>query len=175
MKEQNNDKKIGFFIIIIVTLILYYGIRRNEENNEKILEMKNLDNEAINKIIKGQIEDDIHLNNSKLISTKIDVEEIKKVILEQEMEKEKNNIKNNNNIGKLKIELWMIETFFLSIFCILIGGLYLYSSEKEKEYEKKHNTLTKNNINNNKYYLEESEMEYLINKDEYENYNLLDE
>lgn len=175
MKEQNNDKKIGFFTIIIITLILYYGIRRNEENNEKILEMKNLDNEAINKIIKGQIEDDIHLNNSKLISTKIDVEEIKKVILEQEKEREKNNIKNNNNIGKLKIELWMIETLFLSIFCILIGGLYLYSSEKEKEYEKKHNTLTKDNINNNKYYLKESEMEYLINKDEYENYNLLDE
>ena len=38
--------------------------------------------------MKGQIEDDIYLNNSKLLNTRVEVEEIKKVILKEEMEKE---------------------------------------------------------------------------------------
>ena len=168
MKDQKSPKNIVYFIIIIITLILYYGIRKNEENYEKIMENQTEQNLAIDKLLKGQIEDDIHLNNSELLNIKINSEEIKKLIIKEQKEKE-SNTKNINETSR--IELWMIETFFLTVFCIIIGGFYFYSKEKEKKDEIKSNK--KKYMDNNKnHYLSESEMEYLLNKDEMgNNYN----
>ena len=171
MKNQNN-KKIIFGFIVIFTLILFYGIRRNEEYNELIQNEKKENILSINKLLKGQIEDDIFLNNSKLLNIRVSVDDIKKTIIKEEMEKE-NNDKNNNQ--KYEIQLWMIETFFLTLFCIIIGGLYFYGIKKENET--KNNFIKKVYMNKNQdYYLAESEMEYLINKGEIENYyNKMDE
>lgn len=173
MKEQKNDKKIVFFLIIIITILLYYGIRKNEEKYEKLKEMESKTNKdlSLDKLVKGQIEDDIHLNNSKLLNTRVDVDELKKAILKVDKEKENKN-KYDANIHKS--ELWKIETFFLSLFCILIGGLYYYSKDNE---DKKNIQLNKiKNININKdYLLAEPEMEYLINKEEFDNYNKYDD
>lgn len=165
MKDQKSPKNIVYFIIIIITLILYYGIRRNEEYYEKIMENQTEQNLAIDKLLKGQIEDDIHLNNSELLNIKINSEEIKKLIIKEQKEKESNNKIINE---PSRIELWMIETFFLTVFCIIIGGFYFYSKEKGKKEEIKSNK--KKYMDNNKnHYLSESEMEYLLNKDEMEN------
>ena len=177
MKGQKNDKKIVFFLIIIITLILYYGIRKNEENYDKLQEMesKNKKDLSINKLLKGQIEDDIHLNNSKLLNTRVEVEEIKKVILKEEMEKENYKNKNNkNDVEKFKIELWKIETFFLSFFCILIGGLYFYAKDNEQKTKIEYNENNYRN-NNKDYILADSEIEYLINKEELNNYQKYDD
>ena len=165
MKEQKIQKKIVFFLIIIITLILYYEVRKNEEYYEKLIENKYEQKFTIDKLLKGQIEDDIHLNSSKLLNIKISVDKIKKVIVEEQLEKEKI-MKNNNE--ELRIELWMIETFFLSIFCLIIGGFYFYSS-KEQNKEKNKYIKEKYLKDNRDYYLAESEMEYLINNSEYEN------
>lgn len=172
MKEQKNDKKIVFFLIIIITLILYYGIRKNEENYEKLQEMesKTKNDLSLEKLVKGQIEDDIHLNNSKLLNTRVDTDELKKAILKADTEKENINNINRNKTNKNKNELWKIETFFLSIFCIIIGGLYYYSKENEDKNDTHLNKI--NNYNNNKdYILAEPEMEYLINKEEFNDNN----
>lgn len=147
MKEQKNQKKIVFFLIIIITLFLYYGIRKNEEYYEKLNENKYEQKLTIDKLLKGQIEDDIHLNNSELLNIKINVDQIKKVIREEQLEKEQ--IMNNNN-ETLRIELWMIETLFLSIFCIIIGGLYFYSSKEENKKNLK--TIKNKYLKNNKDY-----------------------
>ena len=170
MKEQKN-KKIIFCLIVIITLILYYGIRRNEENNE-LIENVIKDNLSINKLLKGQIEDDIHLNNSKLLNIRITIDDIKKTIRKEEMEKKQIY---DNNIRQYKIELWMIETFFLTIFLLIWGVLYFYGVKKENE--KKYKTIKKKYMNENQdYYLAESEIQYLINKGEYENeYNKFDD
>ena len=111
MKEQKNDKKIVFFLIIIITLILYYGIRKNEENYEKLQEMesKTKNDLSLEKLVKGQIEDDIHLNNSKLLNTRVDTDELKKAILKADTEKENINNINRNKTNKNKNELWKIE------------------------------------------------------------------
>jgi hypothetical protein len=165
MKEQKNQKKIVIFLIIFITLILYYGVRKNEEYYENIIENKYEQKLTIDKLLKGQIEDDIHLNNSKLLNIKVNVDQIKRVIIEEQMEKEKI-MKNNNE--ELRIELWMIETLFLSIFSIIIGGLYFYSNKEQNK--KKIKPFKENYLNNNRdYYLAESEMEYLINNGEIEN------
>ena len=170
MKEQKN-KKIIFCLIVIITLILYYGIRRNEENNE-LIENVIKDNLSINKLLKGQIEDDIHLNNSKLLNIRITIDDIKKTIIKEEMEKKQIY---DNNIRQYKIELWMIETFFLTIFLLIWGVLYFYGVKKENK--KKYKTIKKKYMNENQdYYLAESEIQYLINKGEYENeYNKFDD
>ena len=172
MKEQKNQKKIVFFLIIIITLFLYYKIRINEEFNENLIESQTEINLSKDKLLKGQMEENIHLNNSKLLNTKINVEDIKKLIIKEQSEKE-NIIK--NNIETSQNELLYIETFFLSLFCIIIGGLYFYSSNKENK--KKYKSFKEKYLNENKdYYLAESEMEFLINKGEIENnYNMLDD
>lgn len=172
MKEQKNQKKIVFFAIIIITLFLYYKIRRNEEYNEELIENQKEIKLSGDKLIKGQMEDDIHLNNSKLLNARINVDDIKKLIIEEQLEKE-NAIKNKIEISK--IELWKVETLFLSIFCIIIGGLYFYSSEQEKK--KKYKSFREQYLNNNKEYdLAETEMEFLIKKGEIENnYNIWDD
>ena len=172
MKEQKNQKKIVFFAIIIITLFLYYKIRRNEEYNEELIENQKEIKLSGDKLIKGQMEDDIHLNNSKLLNARINVDDIKKLIIEEQLEKE-NAIKNKIEISK--IELWKVETLFLSIFCIIIGGLYFYSSKKKKK--KKYKSFREQYLNNNKEYdLAETEMEFLIKKGEIENnYNIWDD
>ena len=163
MKEKKNDKRIYFIFILFITLILYYGIRRNEENNEKILEDDINEERPVNKKRNEQIEDDIHLNNSKLLNIKVDVNEIKKNIIDEQNEKENNENKNTKN---LEIELWKIETFVLSLFCVLFGGLYFYSIEKNNNlndsYEKDYKRIKDNNE------FDDPEMEYLINKEYYE-------
>ena len=164
MNGQKYNKKRVYFIIIIITLILFYGIRKNEEYHEKLNENKKDEILSINKLMKGQIEDDIHLNNSKLLNTKIEVEQIKQIILKNQIEEENINKKNNEEI---KNELWMIETIFLTIFLIIIGGLYFYAYQKENE--EKYKTIKNNYLNDKEYYLAESEMEYLINKGELDN------
>lgn len=170
-KNQKNQKKRVFFIILIITLILFYGIRKNEENIEIINENKKEEILSIDKLMKGQIEDDIHLNNSKLLNIKIEVDQLKNLILKNQLEEENNTKKNNEEI---KDELWMIETVFLSIFLIIIGGFYFYAYQKENAENFK--AIKKNYLSDKDYYLAESEMEYLINKGELENcYNKLND
>jgi hypothetical protein len=101
MKEQKNQKKIVFFAIIIITLFLYYKIRRNEEYNEELIENQKEIKLSEDKLIKGQMEDDIHLNNSKLLNARINVDDIKKLIIEEQLEKE-NAIKNKIEISKIE-------------------------------------------------------------------------
>ena len=169
MNGQKNQKKIVFFIIIIITLVLFYGVRKNEEYNEKLNENKKVESLSFNKLLKSQIEDDIHLNNSKILNIKIEVDDLKKIILKNQMEKEKEESNNNKkNNEEIKNELWMIETIFLTIFCIILGGLYFYAYKKENENNYK--VIKKNYLNDKDYYLAESEMEYLINKGELDNY-----
>ena len=165
MKKQNNDKKIYFIFILFLTLILYYGIRRNEEYNEKLLEKENKEQSPVNKKRIEQIEDDIHLNNTKLLNIKIDVYEIKKFIIYEQMEKE-----DNRNNEKFEVELWKIETFALSFFCIIIVAFYFYSVEKENNLKNSSEKNYKSIKDDNEF--DDAEMEYLINKEYYNNYEI---
>ena len=157
MNEKNKEiynliknKKLIYCLIVIITIYLYYKIRSIEENLEK--------NKFITKIKKETLENDIHLNNSKLLNIKINKENIKNLILlEKEKEENDNRIKNE----ELKIELWKIETFFVTLFFIIFGGLYYYSNKQiEKNSEQETNDI-KNDYT--KYFLDESEFESLIN------------
>ena len=171
MNEKNkeiynfiNNKKFIYFVIVIITLYLYNAVKKEEEN------IQNLSNNRVkNKVNKNQIENDIHLNNSILLNMKINKEQINKLIL-NEIEKEK--IKNKNNNEELKSELWKIETFFVTLFCAIFGGLYYYSN---KNIENNQNNQEENYINDDytRYFLEESEFESLINKGERNDYNYL--
>jgi len=167
MKDQKNLKRIYFIFILFITLILYYGIRRNEAYIEKILEEDFNEERPINKKRNEQIEDDIHLNNSKLLNIKVGVNEIKKIIIDEQREKENNE---NKSAQKLENELWKIESFALSLFCIMLGGLYFYSIEKENNlndsYEKNYKRIKDNNE------FDDAEIEYLINKEYYDNYEI---
>ena len=167
MKEQNNNIKIYFIIILFITLILYYGIRRNEEYNEEILKAENNEQSQVNKRRNEQIEDDIHLNNSKLLNIKVDVNEIKKNIFDEQREKKDNENKNNEN---LEVELWKIETFALSLFCIIIGALYFYSVGKGNNLNDSCEKIYKRIKDDNGF--DDAEMEFLINKEYYDNYEI---
>ena len=171
MKESKNEifnflknKKLIYFSIVIITLYLYYAVKKDEDNIQKIVEKKRKIN-----IDKNQIENDIHLNNSILLNKKISKEQIDKLIL-NELEKEKNENKNNNE--QLKNELWKIETFFVTVFCAIFGGLYYYSN---KNLEDNQYNQEENYINNDytRYFLEESEFDSLINKGDKNDYNYL--
>ena len=166
MEDQKNDKRIYFIFIVFITLILYYGIRRNEEYNEKILE-EDIKEKTLNKKGNEQIEDDIHLNNSKLLNIKVDVNEIKKNIINEHREKENNE---NKNTQKLEVELWKIETFSLSLFFIMLGGLYFYSIEKVQNLNDSSEKNYKKLKDDNEF--DDAEMEYLINKEYYDNYEI---
>ena len=166
MKDQKNDTRIYFIFIVFITLILYYGIRRNEEYNEKILE-EDIKEKKLNKKGNEQIEDDIHLNNSKLLNIKVDVNEIKKNIINEQREKENNE---NKNTQKLEVELWKIETFALSLFFIMLGGLYFYSIEKVQNLNDSSEKNYKKLKDDNEF--DDAEMEYLINKEYYDNYEI---
>ena len=171
MKENNKEKfnfiknkKFIYFSIVIVTLYLYNAVKKEEEK------IPNLKKNKINRDInKKQIENDIHLNNSILLNKKISKEQIDKLIL-NELEKEKN--ENNYNNEQLKNELWKIETFFVTVFCAIFGGLYYYSN---KNLENNQNNQEENYINNDytRYFLEESEFDSLINKGDKNDYNYL--
>ena len=171
MNEKNKEiynfiknKKFIYFVIVIITLYLYNTVKKEEEN------IHNLSNNRVNNDVnKNQIENDIHLNNSILLNMKINKEQINKLIL-NEIEKEK--IKNKNNNEELKSELWKIETFFVTLFCAIFGGLYYYSN---KNIENNQNNQEENYINDDytRYFLEESEFESLINKGERNDYNYL--
>ena len=172
MKENNKEKfnfiknkKFIYFSIVIVTLYLYNAVKKEEEKIPNL--KKNKINSDINK---KQIENDIHLNNSILLNKKISKEQIDKLIL-NELEKEKNENNNNNN-EQLKNELWKIETFFVTVFCAIFGGLYYYSN---KNLEDNQNNQEENYINNDytRYFLEESEFDSLINKGDKNDYNYL--
>ena len=172
MKENNKEKfnfiknkKFIYFSIVIVTLYLYNAVKKEEEKIPNL--KKNKINSDINK---KQIENDIHLNNSILLNKKISKEQIDKLIL-NELEKEKNENNNNNN-EQLKNELWKIETFFVTVFCAIFGGLYYYSN---KNLENNQNNQEENYINNDytRYFLEESEFDSLINKGDKNDYNYL--
>ena len=171
MKENNKEKfnfiknkKFIYFSIVIITLYLYNAVKKEEEKIPNL--KKNKINSDINK---KQIENDIHLNNSILLNKKISKEQIDKLIL-NELEKEKNENKNNNE--QLKNELWKIETFFVTVFCAIFGGLYYYSN---KNIEGNQNNQEENYINNDytRYFLEESEFDSLINKGDKNDYNYL--
>ena len=171
MKENNKEKfnfiknkKFIYFSIVIVALYLYNAVKKEEEKIPNL--KKNKINSDINK---KQIENDIHLNNSILLNKKISKEQIDKLIL-NELEKEKNENKNNNE--QLKNELWKIETFFVTVFCAIFGGLYYYSN---KNIEGNQNNQEENYINNDytRYFLEESEFDSLINKGDKNDYNYL--
>ena len=171
MKENNKEKfnfiknkKFIYFSIVIVTLYLYNAVKKEEEKIPNL--KKNKINSDINK---KQIENDIHLNNSILLNKKISKEQIDKLIL-NELEKEKNENKNNNE--QLKNELWKIETFFVTVFCAIFGGLYYYSN---KNLEDNQYNQEENYINNDytRYFLEESEFDSLINKGDKNDYNYL--
>ena len=171
MNEKNKEiynfiknKKFIYFVIVIITLYLYNTVKKEEEN------IHNLSNNRVNNDVnKNQIENDIHLNNSILLNMKINKEQINKLIL-NEIEKEK--IKNKNNNEELKSELWKIETFFVTLFCAIFGGLYYYSN---KNIENNQNNQEENYINDDytRYFLEESEFESLINRGEKNDYNYL--
>ena len=171
MKENNKEKfnfiknkKFIYFSIVIITLYLYNAVKKEEEKISNL--KKNKINSDINK---KQIENDIHLNNSILLNKKISKEQIDKLIL-NELEKEKN--ENNNNNEQLKNELWKIETFFVTVFCAIFGGLYYYSN---KNIEGNQYNQEENYINNDytRYFLEESEFDSLINKGDKNDYNYL--
>ena len=172
MKENNKEKfnfiknkKFIYFSIVIITLYLYNAVKKEEEK------ISNLKKNKINRDInKKQIENDIHLNNSILLNKKISKEQINKLIL-NELEKEKNENNNNNN-EQLKNELWKIETFFVTVFCAIFGGLYYYSN---KNLEDNQYNQEENYINNDytRYFLEESEFDSLINKGDKNDYNYL--
>ena len=172
MKENNKEKfnfiknkKFIYFSIVIITLYLYNAVKKEEEK------ISNLKKNKINRDInKKQIENDIHLNNSILLNKKISKEQINKLIL-NELEKEKNENNNNNN-EQLKNELWKIETFFVTVFCAIFGGLYYYSN---KNIEGNQYNQEENYINNDytRYFLEDSEFENLINKGDKIDYNYL--
>ena len=171
MKENNKEKfnfiknkKFIYFSIVIITLYLYNTVKKEEEKIPNL--KKNKINSDINK---SQIENDIHLNNSILLNKKISKEQINKLIL-NELEKEKN--ENNNNNEQLKNELLKIETFFVTVFCAIFGGLYYYSN---KNIEGNQNNQEENYINNDytRYFLEESEFDSLINKGDKNDYNYL--
>ena len=171
MNEKNKEiynfiknKKFIYFVIVIITLYLYNAVKKEEEN------IQNLSNNRVkNDVNKNQIENDIHLNNSILLNKKITKEQIDKLIL-NEIEKEKSYNKNNNE--ELKSELWKIETFFVTLFCAIFGGLYYYSNQN---IENDQNNQEENYINNDytRYFLEESEFESLINKGNKSDYNYL--
>ena len=172
MKENNKEKfnfiknkKFIYFSIVIITLYLYNAVKKEEEK------ISNLKKNKINRDInKKQIENDIHLNNSILLNKKISKEQINKLIL-NELEQEKNENNNNNN-EQLKNELWKIETFFVTVFCAIFGGLYYYSN---KNLEDNQYNQEENYINNDytRYFLEESEFDSLINKGDKNDYNYL--
>ena len=171
MKESKNEifnflknKKFIYFSIVIITLYLYYAVKKDEDNIQKIVEKKRKIN-----IDKNQIENDIHLNNSALLNMRISKEQINKLILS---EKGKEKIMNKKNNEESKNELWKIETFFVTLFCAIIGGLYYYSN---KNIEEESNNQNINYINNDytRYFLEDSEFENLINKGDKIDYNYL--
>ena len=165
MKEEDvnlykyiKNKKFIFCSIVIVSLFLFYEVRKDEEILEKLK-----DNNIITKNNKDQKEDDIHLKNSKLLNMKIDKEKIMQLIL---TEKEKNNLKINNIYEEDKKELWKIQIFFVTLFCAIYGGLYLYSYQKEtinKNIKEEKNYIIDDYT---KYLLDEAELEFLINKEE---------
>ena len=100
-----------------------------------------------------------------MLNIRVTVDDIKKTIIKEQSEEK---LINDIKIQEFKIELWMIETFFLTLFCIIIGGLYFYGVKKENE--KKYKSIKKNYMKEHEDYdLAESEMEYLIKKEEIEN------
>ena len=170
MKDENiessnflKNKKFIYSAIVMITLFLYYEVRKDEDNLEKLKEN--------NRIKNKQKENEINFENSKLLNVEINKENIKKLIL-SEKETEKNINENNQE----EMELWKIETFFVTLFCAIYGGLYYYAYQEEKN---------SNNLNNKendktyliedytKYLLDETEFEFLINKDEKCDYNYL--
>ena len=172
MKEQNieicdfiKNKKFIYCVIVVLSLFLYYEVRKDEEHLEKIKE-----NNIINKNKQVQKEDDINLTNSKYLNMKIDKENIKKLILE-EKEKEEQDIQKKQEEDK--IELWKIETFFATLFCVIYGGLYYYAYNGEKKNKPINEENTYLIDDYTKYLLDETEIEYLINKEEKSEYNYL--
>ena len=176
MKEQNieiydfiKNKKFIYCVIVVLSLFLYYEVRKDEEHLEKIKE-----NNIINKNKQVQKEDDINLTNSKYLNMKIDKENIKKLILE-EKEKEEQDIQKKQEEDK--IELWKIETFFATLFCVIYGGLYYYAYYYAYNGEKKNKPVNEEKTylidDYTKYLLDETEIEYLINKEEKSEYNYL--
>ena len=164
MKEENKEiyyfiknKKFIYCVIVIISLFLFYEVRKDEENLEKLK-----DNNILNKNREDQIEDDIHLKNSKLLNMKIDKEKIKELIL---IETEKKNSVTNINKDD-QIELWKIQIFFITLFCVIYGGLYYYAYQNEKN--NKQINEEKNYIIDDytKYLLDDTEIEFLINKED---------
>ena len=173
MKEENlekynflKNKKFIYSAIVLITLFLYYEVRKDEDNLEKLKEN--------NKLIKNkkEKEDKINFENSKLLNMEINKENIKKLIF-TEKEKEDNNKKINDD----ELELWKIETFFLTLFCAIYGGLYYYAYQEEKNNNTNSNDKEKEKTylfdDYTKYLLDETEFEFLINKDEKCDYNYL--
>ena len=126
MKEENlekynflKNKKFIYSAIVMITLFLYYEVRKDEDNLEKLKEN--------NRIKNKQKENEINFENSKLLNVEINKENIKKLIL-SEKETEKNINENNQE----EMELWKIETFFVTLFCAIYGGLYYYAYQEEK-------------------------------------------
>ena len=156
MKEVNynfiKNKKFIYCLIVIITLYFYYKVRKDEDFIENLKD---------NKENNFQLENDIHLNNSKLLNIKIDKEKIDKLIL-SEIEKE-----SNKDNYQDKFELWKIETFFITVFCAIYGGLYYYSHQQEKNNEKTNNSEDKIYLYDDytNYLLDEAEFEFLINKE----------
>ena len=173
MKDENiessnflKNKKFIYSAIVLITLFLYYEVRKDEDNLEKLKEN--------NKLIKNkkEKEDKINFENSKLLNMEINKENIKKLIF-TEKEKEDNNKKINDD----ELELWKIETFFLTLFCAIYGGLYYYAYQEEKNNNTNSNDKEKEKTylfdDYTKYLLDETEFEFLINKDEKCDYNYL--
>ena len=149
VKNKNKSKKIGFVIITAITIYLFYCIRKNEE------ELKNNKFNSIH-TKEFQIEDDINLSNSKVLNIKVCVDDIKKNIMKIENDKMEN-IKRIHK--KDEVELWNLETFFLTFFSVILVLFYFSENKKCKnnEYQK----------DNEKYddCLIDSEREFLINKE----------
>ena len=172
MKEQNieifnyiKNKKFIYCAIVIFSLFLFYEVRKEEEYLEKMKE-----NNIINKKQKVQIDDNTNLTNNKYLNMGIDKETIKKLIL-AEKEKEEQEMKNNQEQDKN--ELWKIETFFATLFCVIYGGLYLYACNEEKKNKPANEEKTYLIEDYTKYLLDETELEYLINNEEKFDYNYL--